>query len=555
MMVIIIYLLLSGNGGGAFQIDRTQGVIRTLLGLDRETVPVYELTVMASDKGQPQLSSSVKVKVTLEDVRDSKPKFEKDPYIVFIKENLKERSNVLQVKAASQDLVKGDPITYSIISGNDPLTFVIGIDGMIQTRRKLDYETRSEYILRVRATSAPYFVETIVNITLQDVNDNKPVLQNFFMVINVMDDRFPKQPKFKIPAYDPDVSDHLFYVIETITQGDWVNLNRTTGDLELSSTLRNTRKPLTMTVRVSDGTFSATANGEIMVTSVTTEMLNNSVTLDIYDASIQDFLGSSYENLRRAIADVVNCNLDQVAMFNIKSKVIKALSPQEDDVTQLKIWLAVYQIDSSSNRQGFYEAEYVRDLIYINMKEISMKAKITLLPFEDSLCVKEICNFLKPETSVISCLTYTEYTDKSHTYSSSKVVFRTVGAQESFRCPCVKSYRGEHCDNGLNLCYSNPCKGNGKCLSVEGSYSCICNPGWTGQNCEIDITNSKCPSDSESLGNQLKMNPCQNGGSCKDTGNGFQCECDPKTEVDKPMCELSTRSFKRGAFLAFPGMI
>ena len=516
---------------------------------------MYDLTVIASDKGKPQLSSSVKVKVTLEDVRDSKPKFERDPYIVFIKENINERSDVLQVKAASQDIVKGDAITYSIISGNNPLTFAIKRDGTIQTLRKLDYETRSEYILRVRATSSPYFVETIVNITLQDVNDNKPVLQNFFMVINVMDGRFPKQPKFKIPAYDPDVSDRLFYGIQSITQGDWVNLNRTTGYLELSSTLRNTRKPLTMKVHVSDGIYSSTADGEIMVTSVTTEMLNNSLALDIYDASIQGFLGSSYENLRRAIASVVNCNLDQVAMFNIKSKVIKALSPQEDDVTQLKIWLAVYQIDSSGNRQGFYEAEYVRDLIYINMKEISMKAKVTLLPFEDSLCVKEMCNFLKPESSVISCLTYTEYTNKSHTFSSPKVVFRTVGAQESFRCPCVKSYRGEHCDNGQNLCYSNPCLGNGKCVSIEGSYSCICNPGWIGQNCEIDITKSKCPSESKSPGNQLKMNPCKNGGSCRDTRSGFQCECDPKTEVDKPLCELSTRSFKRGTFLAFPGMI
>ena len=167
-------------------------MIRTLKRLDRETIPAYELTVVATDKGKPPLSSSVKVKITLDDVRDSKPKFEKDPYIVLIKENIKERSDVVKVTAVSQDLVQGTPITYSIISGNDPLTYVIQRDGMIQTKTKLDYEVRSEYILKVRATSSPYFVETVVNITLIDVNDNRPVLQNFFMVINVMDDKFPK---------------------------------------------------------------------------------------------------------------------------------------------------------------------------------------------------------------------------------------------------------------------------------------------------------------------------------------------------------------------------
>lgn len=542
-----------GDGGGAFQIDSTQGVIRTLLRLDRETIPEYELTVVASDKGRPQLSSSVKVKVTLGDVRDSKPKFEKDPYVVFIKEDIKERSNVLQVKAVSQDIVQGNPITYSIISGNEPLTFVINTNGMIQTRRKLDYETRHEYILKVRATSRPYFVETIVNITLIDVNDNPPVLQNFFMVINVMGDRFPKQPKFRIPAYDPDVSDHLVYEIQRMTQGDWVTLNKTTGVLEVSSTLLNTRKPVSVVIRVNDGRFSDTGNGQILVTSVTPQMLNNSLTLSIYDATIQGFFESSYEELVRAVADVLDCNLDQIALFNIESKVIKAKSLLEDDITQLKIWLAVYQVDSKRNRFGFFKPDYIRDLIYINMMQISKRTKLTLLPFEDGFCVKEVCNYPLPTTRK-SCLSYSDYTGKSNTYSSLKVVFRTVGVQASYRCPCAKSYRGEDCDAGLNLCYSNPCKNNGKCVSNEGSYSCICNRGRTGRNCEIDISKSKCPSDSKASENHLTLNPCSNGGICKDSaGGGFSCQCNGKYPVDRSLCELSTRSFTKGTFIAFPG--
>ena len=33
-------------------------------------------------------------------------------------------------------------------------------------------------------------------------------------------------------------------------------------------------------------------------------------------------------------------------------------------------------------------------------------------------------------------------------------------------------------------CHSNPCKNGGKCLSDLNSYSCLCDAGYTGTNCE-----------------------------------------------------------------------
>ena len=119
--------------------------IRESSELDRETIPEYELTVVAADKDRSSMKSTVKVKITLEDVRDIKPKFEKDPYMVFLDEDVRMRSDVVTVKAVSQDLVQGGEIFYSIVSGNDPLTFVIQRNGVIVTKRLLDYETKPGY--------------------------------------------------------------------------------------------------------------------------------------------------------------------------------------------------------------------------------------------------------------------------------------------------------------------------------------------------------------------------------------------------------------------------
>ena len=110
---------------------------------------------------------------------------------------------------------------------------------------------------------------------------------------------------------------------------------------------------------------------------------------------------------------------------------------------------------------------------------------------------------------------YTLTAVKSNTYSSLKVVFRSVGVQTNYRCPCATDYRGESCDTGLNLCYSNPCGNNGKCVCVEEGYSCICNPGRAGVNCEIDMSKSKCHTDSKATENHLNANPCHSDGGCK----------------------------------------
>lgn len=56
----------------------------------------------------------------------------------------------------------------------------------------------------------------------------------------------------------------------------------------------------------------------------------------------------------------------------------------------------------------------------------------------------------------------------------------------------------------LNYCtHHTPCKNGATCSnSGQRSYTCTCRPGYTGIDCELEL--SKCDS-----------NPCRNGGSCK----------------------------------------
>uniref|UniRef100_W5MBA9 Neurocan core protein n=1 Tax=Lepisosteus oculatus TaxID=7918 RepID=W5MBA9_LEPOC len=84
-------------------------------------------------------------------------------------------------------------------------------------------------------------------------------------------------------------------------------------------------------------------------------------------------------------------------------------------------------------------------------------------------------------------------------------------------------------------CQTNPCLHGGTCLSTGDLYSCQCQPGYSGENCEIDI-------------DDCQSTPCQNGGTCIDEINSFVCLCLPSyggatCEKDTEGCEHNWRKF------------
>lgn len=70
-----------------FQIDAQTGLITTRSHIDCETEPVPQLTVIARDGGQPPLSSTATVLVTIHDVNDNEPIFDQSFYNVSVAEN------------------------------------------------------------------------------------------------------------------------------------------------------------------------------------------------------------------------------------------------------------------------------------------------------------------------------------------------------------------------------------------------------------------------------------------------------------------------------------
>lgn len=242
------------DGDGDFFIEPYSGIIRAARKLDRENVATYNLKAFAVDKGVPPMKAAVAIQVSVQDINDNAPVFEKDELYIYVKEHSSVGSTLARVSATDPDEGKNAQILYQIVEGNVPEIFQLDIfNGDLIALTDLDYETKMEYLIVVQATSAPLVSRAVVHIRLVDVNDNYPILQDFEIIFNNYitnkSNSFPVGVIGKVPARDPDVSDKLLF---TFVEGNELNmliLNKDTGDLKLSKDLDNNR-PLEAAMRV-----------------------------------------------------------------------------------------------------------------------------------------------------------------------------------------------------------------------------------------------------------------------------------------------------------------
>lgn len=167
-----------GPAGDRFRVGTVDGDVRLLGQLDREERSNYTLTLVATDKGDPPLSSTMDVTLLVLDVNDNAPSFSQTVYRVSVPEDTLTGTDVLQLVAADADDGANGQIRFSIVGGDGDGDFrVDSVTGVITVARQLDRETRSSYTLTVQASdrgTSPRTDRATVNILLLDVNDCPP---------------------------------------------------------------------------------------------------------------------------------------------------------------------------------------------------------------------------------------------------------------------------------------------------------------------------------------------------------------------------------------------
>ena len=146
------YVIKHGDLQSLFRIGRRSGVIEVnKRGLDYEKVKNYLLGVEARDDSTNK-SVVVRVNITITDVNDNQPVFNPKEYMEEVDEDVSIGTTLLRVTATDEDSGSNGRVLYSIVTGNDKLSFRIdSTSGDIVTVKNLDHESMKTHLLSVQA--------------------------------------------------------------------------------------------------------------------------------------------------------------------------------------------------------------------------------------------------------------------------------------------------------------------------------------------------------------------------------------------------------------------
>ncbi|XP_028397675.1 protocadherin Fat 4-like [Dendronephthya gigantea] len=174
----ITYEIISGDQKAVFRINESTGQISVAKNLDHEVQSSYTLNITASDNGIPSLSSWTIALISIIDVNDNVPEFQKRNYSFTVVENYPSGTIIGQTVACDPDSGGNGVVWYSL-TGDDARFFTINQkSGILRTAVSFDRESIDFYLLKVVATDkgspTAFSSVALVYISILDENDNNP---------------------------------------------------------------------------------------------------------------------------------------------------------------------------------------------------------------------------------------------------------------------------------------------------------------------------------------------------------------------------------------------
>uniref|UniRef100_A0A8D3DVZ7 Cadherin domain-containing protein n=1 Tax=Scophthalmus maximus TaxID=52904 RepID=A0A8D3DVZ7_SCOMX len=261
--------------------------------LDRENTSLYNVTITATDEGNPPLSSIRIITVHVSDVNDNAPRFMEPVINVYVKENSPGGSIIYTINASDPDMDDNAKLTYKLLDSspkNILISSVVNINsetGDIVSLQSFNYEELKTFQFKVQATDSgvpPLSSNVTVNVFILDENDNSPaVLAPYSEHGSVNSENIPYSAEAgyfvaKIRAVDADSGYNalLSYHLSEPKGNNLFRIGTSTGEIRTKRRMSdNDLKTHPLVVLVSDNgepSLSATVSIDVVVVESTADI-------------------------------------------------------------------------------------------------------------------------------------------------------------------------------------------------------------------------------------------------------------------------------------------
>ncbi|CAG5130595.1 unnamed protein product [Candidula unifasciata] len=245
---------LQSNYTQYFHIDQLTGVLTAVGDLDREAHPTITFNITATDQGNQPKQSWAEVVITLEDINDNIPEFQKKVMVFQVQEDVEENKVIAHLVANDPDVGINSQLQYVFtgsLDGSDR-AFTVLTNGSVVVTTKLDREKKSNYTfsVMVKDNGTPSLMSRAsVVIEVLDVNDNAPAIlfpksQNYTVLISSVPEKGVILSR--IIAYDDDADDNGVLKFTLVSGNDDAafEISETMGEIKVAqgSRLKNNKK-------------------------------------------------------------------------------------------------------------------------------------------------------------------------------------------------------------------------------------------------------------------------------------------------------------------------
>ena len=290
-----------------------------------------------------------------------------------------------------------------------------------------------------------------------------------------------------IKAADEDPYDTLTYSIVPDDLGRsrrYFSINSHNGTLAAQNGIDE--GSYVVNISVSDGKFTTFSQAEAEVIDINSEMINNSVIIQLEGASPEEFLLSYKRRFHRGIKNLLNVKSRDVVILSLQpshkrfkrsSKKLIYGKPSYHPA-DLDILFAVRK-----NQDVYFNRTSIRKRIELGRSNLEAELGLQVVGVVKDKCTGSSCeNGYCEELVVID--------NDQVVIATDTLSYVSLHHHHEAKCRCQTGFSGARCDIAVNQCAHKPCQSFQKCVpdTTRVGYMCVCPEGLVGVTCEQNVS-------------------------------------------------------------------